>query len=55
MYAAFPRSEYLNSWLLFTSWRRATIDTDAPGACVSATVCRFSASEYCRRFVGLSC
>jgi hypothetical protein len=27
-----------NSYLLFTSWRRATIDTEAPGACVSATI-----------------
>jgi hypothetical protein len=39
-----------NSWLLFTSWRRGTIDTDAPGTCVSATIWRFNASEYCRRF-----
>jgi hypothetical protein len=44
------RRRHLNSWLLFTSWRRATIDTDAPGASVSATIRRFSASE-CRRFV----
>ena len=44
-----------NSWLLFTSWRRATIDTDAPGASVSATIWRFNASEYCRRFVGPGC
>jgi hypothetical protein len=36
--------------LLFTLWRRATIDTDAPGASVSATIWRFNASEYCRRF-----
>src|SRR4029077_9692919 len=42
-------------WLLFTSWRRATIDTHAPGACVSATIWRFSASEYCRRFVAPAC
>src|SRR5204863_6967073 len=46
---------HLNSWLLFTSWRRATTDTDAPAACVSATIWRFSASEYCRRFVGPAC
>src|SRR3984893_16355651 len=46
---------HLNSWLLFTSWRRATIDTDAPGACVSATIWRFNASEYCRRFVAPGC
>src|SRR5215471_17244207 len=41
---------HLNRWLLFTSWRRATTDTDAPGASVSATIWRFNASEYCRRF-----
>src|SRR5215472_993096 len=46
---------HLNSWLLFTSWRRATIDTEAPGACVSATIWRFNASEYCRRFVAPAC
>src|SRR5215470_1512663 len=44
-----------NSWLLFTSWRRATIDTDAPGSSVSATIWRFNASEYCRRFVAPAC
>ena len=27
-----------NSWLLLTSWRRATIGTDAPGSSVSATI-----------------
>jgi hypothetical protein len=37
--------------LLFTSWRRATIDTDAPGTSVSATIWRFSASDHRRRFV----
>jgi hypothetical protein len=33
---AFGKScrRHLNSWLLFTSWRRATIDTDAPGSSV---------------------
>jgi hypothetical protein len=41
--------------LLFTSWRRATIETEAPGACVSATIWRFNASGYCRRFVGPGC
>src|ERR1700726_383386 len=30
-------------------------DTDAPGACVSATIWRFNASEYCRRFVAPAC
>jgi len=29
---------HLNSWLLFTSWRRATIGTDDPGSSVSATI-----------------
>ena len=50
--AAFGNScrRHRNSWLLFKSWRRATIDTDAPGTCVSATIWRFNASEYCRRF-----
>jgi hypothetical protein len=46
---------HLNSWLLFTSWRRATIDTDEPGSSVSATIRRFNASEYCRRFVEPAC
>ena len=35
--------------------RRATIDTDAPGACVSDTIWRFNASEYCRRFIRPGC
>jgi hypothetical protein len=30
-------------------------DTDAPGASVSATIWRFNASEYSRRFVGPGC
>ena len=38
-----------------TDARRATIDSEAPGACVSATIWRFNASEYCRRFVALGC
>ena len=46
---------HLNSWLLFTSWRRATTDIDAPGTSVSATICRFNASEYCRRFATPGC
>jgi hypothetical protein len=29
---------HLNSWLAFTSCRRATIDTDDPGSDVSATI-----------------
>jgi hypothetical protein len=41
--------------LLFTSWRRATLDTDAPGSSVSATIWRFNASEYCRRLVAPAC
>src|SRR5580704_371886 len=28
---------------------------DAPGTCVSATIWRFNASEYCRRFAALGC
>jgi hypothetical protein len=32
-----------------------TIDTDAPGSCVSATIRRLNASEYCRRFVAAGC
>ena len=45
--AAFGNScrRHRNSWLLFTSWRRATIDTEAPGAWVSATIRRFSAAR----------
>ena len=31
------RRRHLNSWLAFTSCRRATIETDAPGSRVSAT------------------
>jgi hypothetical protein len=46
---------HLNSRLLFTSWRRTMIDTDAPGACVSATIWRFNALEYWRRFVAPAC
>ena len=33
----------------------ATIDTDAPGTCVSATIWRFNPSEYCRRLVVPGC
>jgi len=29
---------HLNSWLVFTSCRRDTIDTEAPGSSVSATI-----------------
>ena len=39
---------HLNSWFAFTSWRRATIETDAPGSNVSATISRFNASGHCR-------
>src|SRR5262249_9409720 len=35
---------HLKTWLALTSCRRATIDTDAPGSRVSATICRFTAS-----------
>ena len=31
---------HLNSWLVLTLWRRATIDTDDPGSSVSATIWR---------------
>ena len=40
---------HLNSWLVFTSCRRATIDTEAPGSSVSATIWRFNASGHSRR------
>src|SRR5665213_717642 len=36
------------SWLVLTSCRRATTDTDAPGTSVSATICRFCAFVHCR-------
>src|SRR6266852_8664862 len=39
----------VNSMLAFTSWRRATIDTDAPSSNVSATIRRFSSSDHNRR------
>jgi len=32
--------------LVFTSYRRATIDTDAPGAHAAATISRLSASGH---------
>jgi hypothetical protein len=40
---------HLNTWLAFTSWRRATIETDAPGASLSATIRRFDTSDHSRR------
>jgi hypothetical protein len=40
---------HLKTWLGFTSWRRATIETDEPGSSVSATIRRFNASGHCRR------
>jgi hypothetical protein len=40
---------HLNSWLVFTSCRRATIDTEAPGSSVSATIWRFNAAGHSRR------
>ncbi len=41
----------LNTWLAFTSYCRATTDTDAPGTNDAATISRFSASGHdrCRR------
>jgi hypothetical protein len=32
----------MNTWFAFTSYRRATIETDEPGAIVAATISRFS-------------
>jgi len=40
---------HLNSMLAFTSCRRATIDTEAPGSSVAATSSRFKASGQRRR------
>lgn len=40
---------HVNSILAFRSCRRATIDTDAPGAKVSATIRRFSSADQSRR------
>jgi hypothetical protein len=41
---------HLKTWLAFTSCRRATMETDAPGSSVSATIRRFNASGHSRRF-----
>ena len=38
------RLRQLNTWLAFTSYCRATIDTEAPGANDAATISRFNAS-----------
>src|SRR5438477_9135183 len=46
---------HLNSWLVFTSCRRATIDTDEPASSVSATICRLSSSGQSRRLAGRDC
>jgi hypothetical protein len=40
---------HLNTWLAFTSCRRATTDTEATGTSVSATIRRFSATGHDRR------
>jgi hypothetical protein len=51
---------HANTWLLFTSYCRATIDTEAPGANDAATISRLSASgqdRCCRldlKFVSIS-
>jgi hypothetical protein len=39
----------MNSILALRSWRRATVDTEAPGAKVSATIRRFSSADQSRR------
>jgi hypothetical protein len=41
---------HLKTSLAVTSWRRAMIETDAPGSSVSATIRRFNASGHSRRF-----
>jgi len=41
---------HLNSWFVFRSCRRATIETDEPGSSVSATTWRLNASGQFRRF-----
>src|SRR5207247_1329864 len=46
---------HLNSWLAFTSCRRATSDTDEPASSVSAAICRFSSSGQSRRLAGRDC
>ena len=46
--AAISRRQ-VNTMLAFTSCRRATIDTEAPGANVSATIRRFSSPDQHRR------
>src|SRR5439155_8883879 len=46
---------HLNSWLAFTSCRRATIDTDDPASSVSATIWRLSASGHSRRLTDRDC
>jgi hypothetical protein len=42
---------HVKTMLVFTSYCRATTDTDAPGADAAATISRFSASgqDLCRR------
>src|SRR5665213_3234488 len=39
----------MNSWFVFTSYRRATTEADAPGSNDAATISRFSASVQVRR------
>jgi hypothetical protein len=41
---------HLNTWFVFTSWARATIETDAPGFNVSSTICRRSCFDQDRLF-----
>src|SRR5262245_16062638 len=49
------RRRQLKTWFAFTSYRRATIETDAPGSDVAATISRFNASgqRLCRLFASL--
>ncbi len=53
---AFPskRRHHVNTRLVLTSYRRATTDTDAPGAVAAATISRLSASgqDLCRPLTG---
>src|SRR5947208_15643320 len=44
--ASQTRFRQLNTWFAFTSYCRATIETDEPGANDAATISRFSASGH---------
>jgi hypothetical protein len=49
------RRRQLKTWFAFTSYRRAVIETDAPGSDVAATISRFNAScqRLCRLFASV--